>query len=285
MRVLVTGAAGFIGRHLVNALNRREHTTVGLDKRWNVSTADLPDLGRFLAAAPPVDLIAHLGAQCSTARSLADPVGDHTDNAKGTVNVAEVARRGGMPVLYVSTVKVLPGHDGLIAPLGLSKRVGEDYLNLYRNLYGVPSVILRPSTVYGPGQRGTSESGWVTWFASAAVTHRRVEVAGDGTQSRDILYIADFVALLVDIIERFPAYATGDGPYEVGGGPDNEVTLLGLLSELGHTGITHVPRLPGDLQRVVSDNTRVTSVAGWQPATAWRDGLARTLTHLRGEYP
>lgn len=282
MRVLVTGAAGFIGRHLMKALHG--HTVYGVDKRWDLSTADGPRLAKLVADWRP-DVIVHLGAQCSTARSLADPAGDFVDNAVGTVNVAEAARRSGVPVVFTSTCKVQAGFDGRVAPLGMSKLVAEDYLRLYRREHDVYSVILRPSTVYGPGQDGTAESGWLTWFAKANLAGQRIEVAGDGSQSRDVLYIDDMVALLVDVVEHFDDYddALRGTWAPVGGGPGNEVSLLAVLAELGHTDIGWVPRQPADLQRVVTRNELIGSVRGWAPKVGWRDGLARTRAWLQQE--
>jgi nucleoside-diphosphate-sugar epimerase len=287
VKILVTGAAGFIGSHLVRALEARGHNPVfGADKRNGHSTSDWPFMQWITRRGKP-DIIVHLGASCSTSVSLANPARDFKDNVVGTFNVAEAARlAGNIPVVFTSSVKVHPGADGLTAPLGLSKAVGEDYLRLYRELYGLPSVILRPSTVYGPGQRGTSEAGWVTWFLRAFHDDKPITIHGDGSQSRDILYIDDFTSLLVDIVEHHADYATAPEPYDVGGGPENEVGLLELLHRLeAETGrqqpVTHDERLPGDLQRVVTDNTAITSVRGWKPTTDWTDGVRATLDWMR----
>lgn len=279
MNILVTGAAGFIGSHLVRALHARGHQVVSSDKCDGRPTTDLAAFSAAVSFAEP-DIIAHLGASCSTSRSLTDPAADFHDNAVGTFNVAEAARRaGGIPVVYTSTVKVHPGADGRIAPLGQSKLVGEQYLRLYRDLYNVPSVILRPSTVYGPGQDGSPEAGWVTWFLRAAHERRQITIHGDGSQSRDVLYIDDFTTLLVDIVENFPAYQ--GRTFDVGGGPENEVGLLELLGWLQMaydvpSNVVHSERLPGDLQQVVTDNTAVSAVRGWRPATPWRAGVLVT---------
>lgn len=289
MNILVTGAAGFIGTHLVRQLGARGHRVTGTDKRHGRPTTDLPAFQRTVNAAEP-DVIVHLGASCSTAVSLRDPAADFRDNALGTFNVAEAARQAGnVPVLFTSSVKVHPGADGKVAPLGLSKRVGEDYLRLYGELYNLPSVILRPSTVYGPGQSGTSEAGWVTWFLRAFYNRQQITIHGDGTQSRDILHIDDFTALLVDICEHFTDYSTRAEPYDVGGGPDNELSLLDLLhvweTDSGtRPDFVHDERLPGDLQRVVTDNTAMTAVRGWTPTTSWLDGVRQTLAWIGDQW-
>jgi CDP-paratose 2-epimerase len=280
MRVLVTGSEGFIGRHTARRLHERGHHVTAVDKRNQLSTADLPTLQRIVDATEP-EVIVHLGASCSTSVSLRSPAADFTDNAVGTFNVAEAARRaGGIPVLFTSSVKVHPGPDGLIAPLGQSKLVGEQYLRLYGDLYGLRHVILRPSTVYGPGQDGTAEAGWVTWFLRAFWERKQITLHGDGTQSRDILHVDDFTRLLVDIVEDFDGYQ--GRTYDVGGGPDNEVSLLDLLRGLEtSTGVcpdvVHDERLPGDLQRVVTDNEAISGVRGWKPTVRWDDGVRSTL--------
>lgn len=280
MRVLVTGAAGFIGTHLLHGLETAGHTVASADKRHGRPTSDLAAFQRTVDATEP-EVIVHLGASCSTSVSLDDPARDFTDNAVGTFNVCEAARlAGGVPVLFTSSVKVNPGADGLVTPLGLSKLVGEQYLRLYGDLYDVPHVILRPSTVYGPGQDGSAEAGWVTWFLRAFWERKQITVHGDGTQSRDILYVDDFTALLVDIVENFDAYQ--GRTYDVGGGPDNEVSLLGLLHGLETSfgvrpDVIHDEHLPGDLQRVVTDNAAVSAVRGWKPTTPWTDGVRSTL--------
>lgn len=287
MRVLVTGAAGFIGGHLVRQLDARGHTVASADKRHGHPTSDLEAFTRTVEAGEP-EVIVHLGASCSTQVSLRDPAADFTANAVGTFNVAEAARlAGGIPVLFTSSVKVYPGPDGLIAPLGQSKLVGEQYLRLYGDLYGLPHVILRPSTVYGPGQDGTAEAGWVTWFLRAYREQQQITIHGDGTQTRDILYIDDFTQLLVDITEHFDAYQ--GRTYDVGGGPDNEAGLLDLLHWLKAAkswpfDVTHDERLPGDLQRVVTDNTAISSVRDWKPTTPWRAGVLVTYdVHTRSQ--
>ncbi|MFF8482312.1 NAD-dependent epimerase/dehydratase family protein [Streptomyces antibioticus] len=288
MNILVTGSAGFIGTHLVRTLETRGHQLGHMDKRYGTPTTDITALCAITALTRP-NVIVHLGASCSTQVSLTDPERDFRDNAVGTFNVAEAARQAGnIPVIYTSTVKVNPGADGRIAPLGLSKRVGEDYLNLYADLYELPSVILRPSTVYGPGQDGTAESGWVTWFLRALYNRRQITIHGDGTQSRDVLYIDDFTKLLVDVCENFANYQR-PAPYDVGGGPDNELSLLDLLriweTDTGsQPDIVHDERLPGDLQRVVTDNTAINNVRGWAPITNTLDGLRSTLAWIGDQW-
>jgi nucleoside-diphosphate-sugar epimerase len=278
VRVLVTGSGGFIGRHLARALRERGHSVQGMDTKFGTPTTSMNSLRGFIERHDP-DVIAHLGANCSTAVSLRDPVVDFRYNVEGTFNVCEASREAGnIPVLFTSTCKVKPGADRKLAPLGASKRVAEEYLDMYRNTYGVPTVINRPSTVYGPGQDGSSDAGWFTWFINAANTNQTIKLAGDGTQSRDVLYIDDFAKLLVDQVENFDLYE--GHTYNVGGGWHNEVSLNELLAALEYDNIEHVPRLPADLDRVVTDNSLVAAVNGWLPETHWTVGMQRTREWL-----
>jgi nucleoside-diphosphate-sugar epimerase len=142
----------------------------------------------------------------------------------------------------------------------------------------LPAVILQPSTVYGPGQVGDHNLGWVSHFIRCAVDGINPTVYGAGTQSRDILYVDDFVNLMVDIVEHFDAYQ-GD-VYPVGGGMENEISILRLLGHLGITQYKREPAIPTDLQRVVTDNTLITSVRGWRPSTPWHVGVQKTREAL-----
>ena len=278
MKILLSGHEGFIGGRALSAYRERGHVVHGMDKRSGRSTADWFQLVDTIQRFRP-DIIVHCGASCSTRISLEKPLHDFVDNAIGTVNVAEAARAaGGVPVVYVSTVKVAPGADGKVAPLGLSKRIGEDYLTAFGQLYGLPAVTLQPSTIYGPGQVGDRNLGWVSHFIRCAVSGIQPTVYGPGTQSRDILYVDDFVSLLVDIVENFDAYR--GGVYPVGGGPANEVSILDLMRHLGITQYRREPAIVTDLARVVTDNTTATAVRGWQPTTLWRDGVRTTREAL-----
>lgn len=272
--MVLTGAKGFIGTHLEHRLVDDGHSVVPVDPKYNFSTTDYDSLLQLTYSFRP-DMIIHLGANCSTSRSLSNPRSDFLDNALGTVNVCEVSRTcGNIPIVFTSTVKVYPGFDDLVAPLGLSKQTAEAYLGQYQ----VPYIINRPSTIYGPGQDGDSESGWVSWFIRASRENREISLAGDGSQSRDILYVQDFIELLMDQIENFECYRGRS--YDVGGGVDNEVSLTDLLKFLNYTNIRTVPRLPGDLQRVVVDNSAVTRVRGWVPTTSWEEGVRLTKESL-----
>ncbi len=273
-RVLISGHLGFMGQHLIKRLNELGYDTFGIDKKNYTSTSDWDYLSRFVDWKP--DFIVHLGANCSSQISLREPRTDFVDNALGTVNVCELSRLcGNVPIIFNSTMKVYPGEDGIIPPYGQSKLIGETYLKLYNQLYGVPYVINRPSSVYGPLQDGSDDGGWVTWFIKAKLTNQKINLYGDGTQSRDILYIDDMIDVLIDEIKRFEVYKNND--FDFGGGIANELSLNQLLDYIDYHHTDIKPKLKGDVQRFICDNKKIHELTGWKPKFTWQEGVNDTL--------
>ena len=273
-RVLISGHQGFMGQHLIKRLNELGYDTFGIDKKNYTSTSDWDYLSRFVDWKP--DFIVHLGANCSSQISLREPRTDFVDNALGTVNVCELSRLcGNVPIIFNSTMKVYPGEDGIIPPYGQSKLIGETYLKLYNQLYGVPYVINRPSSVYGPLQDGSDDGGWVTWFIKAKLTNQKINLYGDGTQSRDILYIDDMIDILIDEIKRFEVYKNND--FDFGGGIANELSLNQLLDYIDYHHTDIKPKLKGDVQRFICDNKKIHELTGWKPKVTWQEGVNDTL--------
>jgi len=265
---------GFMGKHLEDRLTRMGYSVLGLDKKSDTSTAEWEVLENVADWQP--DCIVHLGANCSSQISLREPRLDFYDNALGTVNVCELSRLGGgIPIIFNSTMKVYPGEDGLIPPYGQSKLIGETYLKLYSQLYGVPYVINRPSSVYGPGQDGSDDGGWVTWFIKASLMNKTINLYGDGSQSRDILYISDCIDMLVDQVENFDKY--GGKTIDWGGGIENELSLNELLGILDYKNVEFKPKLKGDVQRFIVDNTKASLVNGWKPKVGCLEGVNLTI--------
>jgi nucleoside-diphosphate-sugar epimerase len=273
MRLLITGHQGFIGGHLL----KRYPKEAGIDKKSGRSTSEYSLLDGLVQLRKP-DLIVHLGANCSTQISLRDPQLDFTDNVVGTFNVCEVARKRNIPIIFNSSMKVYPGEDGIITPYGLSKLVGEQYIKMYHELYNLEYIINRPSSVYGPNQDGSEDGGWFTWFIKAYVQNKTVTLFGDGTQTRDVLYIDDHVDLLVDQIENFDLYKNNE--YDFGGGPENVLSLNTLLETLDYDRIIEDKKLPGDVQHFANDNIAVGKINGWSPKVGWQEGLERTKEWL-----
>jgi nucleoside-diphosphate-sugar epimerase len=282
LRILVTGAAGFIGSVLVEAATKAGHYVAVMDKKWESSTAE-PGYVEHRIRQHNIDIIVHLGASCSSQLSIRDPESDFTDNVVGTFRVCEAARKFDLPVIFNSTMKVVRGRDGKITPYGESKLFGERYLDMYRALYGIGYVINRPSSVYGPGQVGTEDGGWVTHFMRCALQKKPIFLWAPRDNSRDVLYVDDHVRLLLDQVENFPQYA--NRTFSSGGGSSNELSIGELLDWLEkHVGtviIKSASMLPGDVPRVVNSNADVTAVNGWKPEVHWTVGLTKTLEWMK----
>lgn len=281
MNVLVTGNRGFIGGHLSRALTESGNYVIGMDKR-DVTGVDLSDwfyVRKFLDELPEKpEFIFHIAGSCSTQRGIDNPVEDFRDNALATIHVLEIAQRFNIPLVYMSTCKVQPNHEGIRTPYGLSKFVGEEYIREYAKCYGLEYVINRCGTIYGPGQEGSPESGWLAWFLKCKLENKEVTINGDGTNVRDVLYVTDLVQLLMDQMDNFDQYK--NETYDVGGGHENAISVWRAIEVL-HLKHTFGPKRLGDVKRFVSDNEKVMEVNNWRPRTKWEDGLNLTLSHYK----
>ena len=272
MKILITGSEGFIGKWLVERLRDEGHLVYEADKksagnaaRWNF-VLEYKD--------KDIDYIFHLAGMCSTSRSLTNPREAFKDNTVTTVNVMEVARHTKARVIFTSTCKTEVGPDGAMTPYGASKMMSELWVKEYWYSYGVPVVINKPGTIYGPGQESSAESGWLGWFIKASITGDEITINGDGKQSRDVLYVHDYVDLLMDQLHNFDKYK--NQVFNVGGGARNELTLLRALKVLGYKNFKHGPVRKGDLRRFVSDNFHVSRANGWKPTTSYIEGMMIT---------
>jgi UDP-glucose 4-epimerase len=300
---LVTGGAGFIGSHLVDRLLALGYRVVVID---NLSTGKLKNLNpaatfRHADITQPAvadvfqqerpGLVFHLAAQTSVARSTRDPVKDGETNALGTLRVLEAARRHGMEkFIYSSTGGALYGEpetdpctdDHPIAPIspyGLSKYIGELYLQFYRRMYRLNCTSLRYANVYGPRQDPQGEAGVVAIFTQAMLEGRQPEIFGDGDQERDFLFVDDAVEANICAIGR------GDGlALNIGTGQKTSVNriyeLLGNIIGFRWDPV-HRPARLGDVQQISLDNTMAAGQMGWTPKVSLEDGLSRTVEYFR----
>lgn len=260
-RVLVTGHAGFVGKHLVRALRQRGDDVLGLDKKTGEDLADRSKRWAAVASASfGPDVIVHLASVCSTPGSVKDPLGTFDDTVVSTALVMDAAREGNIPVLVTSSCKASDG----MTPYGAAKRMVELWAMEYESAYDVPLVINRPGTIYGPGQEGSEDSGWIAWFCKARAEGLPVVINGDGSAMRDLLHVHDYVRLLVTQIDDFEAYR--NRTWDVGGGDMNAVSVLQIAKHLGLV-YTHGPRRYGDADYYVARN----DVPGWEPHVMWRE--------------
>jgi UDP-glucose 4-epimerase len=310
MRTLVTGGAGFIGSHLVDALiargdevlvvddlssGRRENLEEAFGRGAELRDADVTDAAVLQAAFADVrpELVFHLAAQIDVRRSVADPVFDLGVNVGGTINLLDAAvsnrtRR----VVFISTGGAIYGEgEGRELPLaedaecrpdapyGQSKFAAEGYLSLYGRLHGLSGVSLRLGNVYGPRQDPHGEAGVVAIFSNLLLGDGTPRVFGDGEQTRDYIYVGDVVAACLAA-----SGSAAGGAFNVGTGLETSVLELGrrmaaicdrqFEPELA-------PARVGEVQRISIDSRRAAEELGWAPAVELDQGLALTVESFR----
>lgn len=327
-RTMITGGAGFIGCNYAHRLlGRGEQVLVydNLSRRgteanvtwlreshgaeaFDLVVGDVRDYDALAEAARGVDVIVHLAGQTAVTMSVVDPRSDFEDNALGTFNVLEAARRAGTNpvVLYSSTNKVYGGMEEIAivereadytyrdfplgisetqpldfhSPYGCSKGAGDQYVRDYARIYGLPTVVLRQSCIYGPRQMGVEDQGWVAWFIIAAVTGQPITIYGDGKQVRDVLFVDDLLDAYDAAIAAAIAAAAGQ-VYNVGGGPANTMSVwaqFGPILErlMGHPiPVSRADWRPGDQRIYVSDVRKAERELGWRPRVGIEEGIRR----------
>ena len=299
MRAVVTGGAGFIGSHVVDSLVARGDEVHVVDdlssgRREQVPAAatlheaDIRDgLGAILDAVRP-EAIFHLAAQMDVRRSIAEPLFDAQVNVLATVALLEAARPHGAQVLFSSTGGAIYGEcDGPapedaprrpLAPYGTSKLCGEEYLATYNRLYGCTHVSFRFGNVYGPRQDPHGEAGVVAIFLRALHEGRAPRIYGDGSQTRDYVYVGDVVRAMVGGLDL-----TG-GVFNVGTGEETSVVELYeacrnvVGSELE---AEPAPARLGEVQRSVIDPALAGRELGWRAEMPLEHGLAATFDWLK----
>jgi UDP-glucose 4-epimerase len=307
MRVLVTGGAGFIGSHLTDAflargdevlvvddLSRGRHARLDDQAMLHkLSITDADQLTALVRQAGP-ELICHLAAQIDVRVSVAAPADDARTNAVGTVNVLEAARAADARVLFCSTGGALYGRDAPIpsledvlplpeSPYGVAKYCAEQYVGLYNRLHGCGHTILRLANVYGPRQDPAGESGVIPIFCGRALAGERPVIYGDGTQTRDYVYVGDAVAAFLAAADQ-----GRPGIWNIGTGI--EVSVLDLARQIGAAAGREVspefaPPRPGELQRSALAAERARRDLGWQPAVPLAEGVSRVYRWIEAGAP
>jgi UDP-glucose 4-epimerase len=305
MRALVTGGAGFIGSHLVDALvgrgdevevlddlssGRRENLTGALEAGAKLIEADVSDdtsVAGTIESRPP-DVVFHLAGQIDVRVSVSDPFFDARLNVGGTINVLDAARQAGVGrVVFASTGGAIYGEgtgrdlplDEIAeclpdAPYGQSKLAAEGYLDLYSRLYDLSTIALRLGNVYGPRQDPLGEAGVVAIFCGALLDGRTPRVFGDGEQTRDYVYVGDIVEALLAAGE-----SRVTGTLNTGTGTETSVLELGrMIGEACDRPFEPqmAPPRPGEVQRIAIDSARAERDLGWKTRTSLEEGLRRT---------
>lgn len=301
MKVLVTGGAGFIGSHLVEALLRArwqvavvddlsagKRTWVPKDARFYKLDVRSPKLRDVVTAFKP-SYVCHLAAQRSVTKSQVNAAEDASVNIVGSLNVLEAVKDLALTkFLFVSTaalygeaVKIPTPEEAEIkpgSPYALAKFTVEKYLDYYARQWGVPTVVVRPANVFGPRQEASGEGGVVAIFSRALLRNETITIDGKGDQTRDFVFVTDVASALVSALTR------GDGVYNLS--TSTEVSVRELVINLGQVlnvvpKVTYVAPRVGDIMRSALQNTRARRELNWEPQVPIVEGLRLTLRWLR----
>jgi UDP-glucose 4-epimerase len=303
MRAIVTGGAGFVGSHLVDGLVARGSDVHVVDNLATGSRANLPPAAELheldirdealepLARRLAPEVVFHLAAQADVGTSVERPDFDADVNVVGTVRVLEAARAAGACVVFASSGGAVYGECARpareedeprpLSPYATSKLAGEQYLATWNRLHGARHIVCRLGNVYGPRQLPTLEGGVVSIFLDRLRDDRGTEIFGDGSQTRDFVFVGDVVDALLSA-----ASAPAAGVFNVGSGIATSVADLHRLCA-ATAGVDRRPRFaparPGDLQDSVLDVSRAERGLGWRPGTTLSAGLARTWDWVQAQ--
>jgi UDP-glucose 4-epimerase len=304
MKILVTGGAGFIASHIVDAYLQRGHDVSILDnlstgRKKNINPratfheADLRDADsvRDIFGKGRFDVVNHHAAQMDVRRSVADPVYDASVNIIGVLTILEAAVKTGVRrVLFASSGGAIYGEQDYfpaderhptrpISPYGVSKLSTEAYLFYYGAVHGLASTCLRYANVYGPRQNPEGEAGVVAIFTTKMLKGEQPLINGEGTQTRDYVFVEDIVRANVLALE-----AKGSGVYNVGTGIETDVNYL-FREIKAATGSScaekHAEGKKGEQMRSVLDHGKIRKELGWTPSVTIAEGLRLTVAAFR----
>jgi CDP-paratose 2-epimerase len=324
---LITGAAGFIGTHLARHLEQAGDSCILTDNFFRgqacakVQFLDVrrpSDVDTFFECNPDIDTVAHLAGQVSLVASIKNPRYDFETNAGGTFNVLEAMRRHTpkAKLIFASTNKVygdlgdlvhdetptrytIPDYPGGITEkhslelhggYSCSKGAADQYVRDYHKVYGLRTVCLRQSSIYGGGQRATEDQGWLAWFVRMGVQASGFGISGTGKQVRDLLHVADLCACFKRIAE-LPEFSPVWGEaFNIGGGPGASLSILELFDILRRDfGLTldHTSGQPrvGDQKVFIANTEKAANLIGWAPRVCLAEGLAEIVTWSQSRWP
>jgi nucleoside-diphosphate-sugar epimerase len=303
--VLVTGGAGFVGSNLSESLHEKGCKLTILDNLSNgfkenipellkssdveLVTGDIRDLDVCIAACKDKDVVFHEAAQINPALAVEKPFMDFEINAVGTLNMLEAARKNDVKkFVFASTnvyadPKYLPIDEehpiNLLSPYAASKLSGEAYCMVYNNTYGLRTVRLRNTNIYGPRQRSTkNESGAVTIFIEKVLKNETPTIFGDGNQTRDFIYVSDVVR--ANILAAESDNSAGE-VFNIGYGRETSINDLAklILKIAGKNSmkINYAPQRAADFRRCVADISKAKKILGFGPKVDLESGLEQTI--------
>lgn len=310
MNILVTGGAGFIGRWVVKKLLFDGHKVTALDDLSNgrlMNIEEFRDNPDFLfikgdiknrealskVFAGGFDLVYHLAASINVQDSIDDPRTTYDNDVTGTFNVLEECRQQGIKILFMSTCMVYErslDKAGIseihpvkpASPYAASKLAGEALTLSYYYAYGLPTVVVRPFNTYGPFQKSSGEGGVVAIFIQRNLQGEDLNIYGDGTQTRDLLYVED----CADFVIRAGMDSRADGQLlNAGLGKDVSINELAYLICKDNNRIKHVPHIhpQSEIQKLLCNYNKARSLLSWQPRVNLEQGIARTSEWIAGQ--
>lgn len=303
LKILVTGGAGFIGSHVVDALLEAGHEVVIVDDLSTGRASNINPRARFyrmdirdphlseVFEQERFDIVNHHAAQMDVRKSVADPLFDADVNIRGSLNLLECARKSGVrKIVYISTGGAVYGEPEYlpcdeahpvnpICPYGASKHTVEHYLYMYRVLYGLAYAVLRYPNVYGPRQDPNGEAGVVAIFIGQMLAGKQPTIFGSGEQERDFVYVGDCARANLLAMEDHV-----QGIFNIGSGRGTTINqIYALLSEI--TGYrrppVYGPPRAGETFRIFLDATKARREMGWEPQVSLEEGLRRTVAYFR----
>ena len=304
MKVLVTGGAGFIGSHVVDAYIEAGYEVVIVDDLSSGMLENLNpvakfyqldirsgDLGAIFDVEKP-DIVNHHAAQIDVRRSVADPIFDADVNIKGSLNLIEHSRRTGVRrFIYISSGGAVYGEPQYlpcdekhpinpICPYGASKYIVEHYLYMYREMYGLDYSVLRYANVYGPRQDPHGEAGVVAIFSGQMLSGEQAVINGDGQQTRDFVYVSDCARANLMLTEKKAVSST----YNFGSGVGTSINeIYNTLSAI--TGYQRSPVLGpqkmGETRHIYLSAEKAAVELGWRPLVSLDEGLQGTVDFFR----
>jgi UDP-glucose 4-epimerase len=304
MKVLVTGGAGFIGSHIVDAYLAAGHNVIVVDDLSTGKMANLnpaaklyrmdirdPELAKVFERERP-DFVNHHAAQAAVRRSIEEPLFDAEVNILGSINLIENARRMGVKrFIYISSGGAIYGEPQTlpcdethpivpICPYGATKHTVEHYLHMVQVNFGLEYTVLRYANVYGPRQDPNGEAGVVAIFAGRMLNDQQAIINGDGENTRDFVYVGDIArANLLALTVAHPC-----GAYNIGCGiPTSINQIFSMLKRITGSPMpeVHGPAKLGETRQIYLNTEKAHRELGWQPEVVLEEGLRQTVEYFR----
>ena len=306
MKIIVTGAAGFIASHVVDAYLEAGHEVVGIDdlsrgRKQNINakcrfySCDIRDrkIVESIFSTEKATVVNHHAAQMDVRRGVREPIFDAQVNILGGINLIEAAVTSGIKrFIYIGTAGAGYGEPDQtpvpetypvnpITPYGISKHTIEHYLFTFRFLYGLDYVVLRYGNVYGPRQNSQGEAGVFAIFSEQMLAGIQPVIYGDGTKIRDYVYISDVVTANLAALDK--------GTNEIfnisSGVETSDQEVYDIVRHLLNKSVQpkYVPRRPGEIDRICLDISKAERLLGWKPQVPLVEGARRTVAYFKKE--